>query len=105
MTEVGLLAGYKAKGDLLGLVLDHMPGYVPPVQAPEATEWQARTPAWAGGEEDCFQSRTRAMVKIEDGCNDFCTFCIIPFTRGMPRSTATNEVVRLVNQRLDAGYR
>ena len=45
------------------------------------------------------------MVKIEDGCNDFCTFCIIPFTRGMPRSTPSNEVVRLVCQRLDAGYR
>src|SRR5689334_6966496 len=95
MPEVGLLAGYKAKDNLLGLVLDHMPGYVPAAQAPGATEWEHRTPTWAGGEGDDFHGRTRAMVKIEDGCNDFCTFCIIPFTRGMPRSTPTNEVVRL----------
>jgi threonylcarbamoyladenosine tRNA methylthiotransferase MtaB len=44
------------------------------------------------------------MVKIEDGCNDFCTFCIIPFTRGMPRSTPTNRIVEIVNQRLSEGF-
>ena len=55
MPEVGLLAGYKAKDNLLGLVLDHMPGYIPPVSASEASEapeWEARTPAWASGDED-----------------------------------------------------
>jgi threonylcarbamoyladenosine tRNA methylthiotransferase MtaB len=45
------------------------------------------------------------MLKVEDGCNDFCTFCIIPFTRGMPRSTPTNEVVRLANLRVAEGYK
>ena len=47
--------------------------------------------------------RTRAMVKVEDGCNDFCTFCIIPYTRGMPRSTPTARVIELVNERVAAG--
>jgi len=45
------------------------------------------------------------MVKVEDGCNDFCTFCIIPFTRGMPRSTPTNQVVESVNRLLGEGYK
>lgn len=108
MDEVGLVLGYKQKDDLLGLVLERMPGYVPPstVSIPHEPE---RTPSWAGGEEGDldpeFQARTRAMVKIEDGCNDFCTFCIIPFTRGMPRSTPTHEVVRLVRQRLSEGFK
>lgn len=107
MDEVGLVIGYKQKDDLLGLVLERMPGYVP--SAPAVEHEPERTPSWAGGEEGDlgpeFQARTRAMVKIEDGCNDFCTFCIIPFTRGMPRSTPTNEVVRIVRQRLDEGFK
>ncbi|MFL5735075.1 MAG: tRNA (N(6)-L-threonylcarbamoyladenosine(37)-C(2))-methylthiotransferase MtaB [Chloroflexia bacterium] len=129
MPEVGVVVGYKAKDDLLGLVLDWMPGYEPPEHALDAGEWAARTPSWAGGDLDDgrwtmddggkdigssaagpdtdpdFKQRTRAMVKVEDGCNDFCTFCIIPFTRGMPRSTPTNEVVRLANRRVEAGYK
>jgi threonylcarbamoyladenosine tRNA methylthiotransferase MtaB len=109
MDEVGLVIGYKQKDDLLGLVLERMPGYVhsAPVSIERETE---RVPSWAGGEDEGeldpeFRARTRAMAKIEDGCNDFCTFCIIPFTRGMPRSTPTNEVVRTVRQRLDEGFK
>nr|MDQ5825945.1 MiaB/RimO family radical SAM methylthiotransferase [Chloroflexota bacterium] len=104
----GLVLGYKQKDDLLSLVLERMPGYAPPATTVVDHE-QARTPSWAGGEEGDldseFQARTRAMVKIEDGCNDFCTFCIIPFTRGMPRSMPTNEVVRIVRQRLSEGFK
>ena len=109
MDEVGVVVGYKAKDGLLGLVLDRMPGYVPAMQAAPMLEDSPHTPSWAGGDEGDLDpdhaGRTRAMVKIEDGCNDFCTFCIIPFTRGMPRSTPTNEVVRLVRQRLEEGFR
>jgi len=47
--------------------------------------------------------RTRAMVKVEDGCNDFCTFCSIPFTRGMPRSTPTGGVLERVRARVAGG--
>ena len=45
--------------------------------------------------------RTRGFVKIEDGCNNFCSFCIIPFMRGRVRSkdfdTAVNEINTLAN--------
>ena len=108
MPEVGVIIGYREKDNLLGLVLDQMQDYVPVIQNPKSKIQNQKVPSWAGGEEAAnldFQSRTRAMVKIEDGCNDFCTFCIIPFTRGMPRSTPTNEVVRMVNQRLAEGYK
>jgi threonylcarbamoyladenosine tRNA methylthiotransferase MtaB len=107
MDEVGLVVGYKAKDELLGLVLERMPHYRPPTGPPAPNEQIDRTPSWAGGEDTGldFKSRTRAMVKIEDGCNDFCTFCIIPFTRGMPRSTPTNEVVRIISERLEEGYK
>ena len=105
MPEVGMVVGYKHKDDLLQLVLDklsplrHVNGSSLPRPEPE-------TPTWPGeSEAEEFQSDTRAMVKVEDGCNDFCTFCIIPFTRGMPRSTPTGEVVERVNRLLGEGYK
>lgn len=38
-------------------------------------------------------THTRAFLKIQDGCNNFCTYCIIPYTRGRVRSKALNDVV------------
>mgnify|MGYP003079924486 FL=1 len=41
---------------------------------------------------DDFQGRTRAFVKIEDGCNRFCSYCIIPYARGRVRSRPLEEL-------------
>ena len=38
-------------------------------------------------------SRTRAYLKIQDGCNNFCSYCLIPFVRGRSRSRDLNEIV------------
>ena len=48
---------------------------------------------------------TRGLVKIEDGCNMRCSFCIIPSTRGRQRSRSVAEVVREVRGLVEAGYR
>ena len=47
---------------------------------------------------------TRAYIKVQDGCNQFCTFCIIPFARGRVRSRSEAEVVREVEQLARNGY-
>ncbi len=49
--------------------------------------------------------RTRAMLKIEDGCVNFCTYCIIPYTRGRVRSLPIAEVQRQAKELQDEGYR
>ncbi|WP_277587175.1 tRNA (N(6)-L-threonylcarbamoyladenosine(37)-C(2))-methylthiotransferase MtaB [Psychrobacillus antarcticus] len=51
-----------------------------------------------------FADRTRASLKIQEGCNNFCTFCIIPWARGLMRSRDPEEVVRQAKQLVDAGY-
>ena len=49
--------------------------------------------------------RTRAMVKIQDGCENYCTFCIIPFVRGRAASRPLPETVAAVEQAAASGYR
>ena len=55
----------------------------------------------AGG----LQERTRAMLKVQDGCTNFCTYCIIPYTRGPIRSAPLETAVAQAKQLEQAGYR
>lgn len=52
-----------------------------------------------------FTDRTRASLKIQEGCNNFCTFCIIPWARGLMRSRNPEDVVKQAQQLVDAGYK
>ena len=47
---------------------------------------------------------TRAYVKVQDGCNQFCSYCIIPYTRGRVRSRNLQDVYEEVKKLADAGY-
>ncbi len=50
------------------------------------------------------RNRIRAQVKVQDGCNQFCTYCIIPYTRGRVRSRPAERVVDEVSQLVAAGF-
>lgn len=50
-------------------------------------------------------SRTRAMLKVEDGCVNFCTYCIIPFARGPVRSLPLETAVEQTKELRQEGYR
>ena len=52
-----------------------------------------------------FTDRTRATLKIQEGCNNFCTFCIIPWARGLMRSRDPEKVVEQAAQLVDQGYK
>ncbi|KIH71796.1 tRNA (N(6)-L-threonylcarbamoyladenosine(37)-C(2))-methylthiotransferase MtaB [Salinicoccus roseus] len=52
-----------------------------------------------------FTDRTRATLKIQEGCNNFCTFCIIPWARGLMRSRDPEKVVEQAQQLVDEGYK
>lgn len=50
------------------------------------------------------QSRIRANIKIEDGCNNFCSYCIIPYARGPVRSRDIGRIVEEVEKLAESGY-
>lgn len=51
------------------------------------------------------KSRTRAFVKIQDGCDSFCSYCIIPTLRGKPVSKPENEIINEVEKLVSEGYK
>ena len=52
-----------------------------------------------------FNTRTRALVKIEDGCENFCSYCIIPYVRGRVRSKRPEKVIDEVKRLVNNGYK
>ena len=54
---------------------------------------------------DKFENHTRAFVKVQDGCNNFCSYCIIPYTRGNIRSKDKDIVIKEIKTLTDNGYK
>ena len=50
------------------------------------------------------QEHTRAYIKIQDGCNQFCSYCLIPFARGRVRSRKSEDIVEEITGLAKAGY-
>ena len=54
---------------------------------------------------DKYETHTRAFVKVQDGCNNYCSYCIIPYTRGNVRSKPLNKVIEEVTNLAKNGYK
>ncbi len=54
---------------------------------------------------DHFAAHTRAFVKVQDGCNSYCTYCIIPYVRGRSRSRPLADIVREIEGLVKNGYK
>jgi threonylcarbamoyladenosine tRNA methylthiotransferase MtaB len=54
---------------------------------------------------DCMHERTRAFLKIQDGCDYYCSYCAVPYGRGSPRSLDFARVVSQAEQLVDNGYK
>jgi threonylcarbamoyladenosine tRNA methylthiotransferase MtaB len=54
---------------------------------------------------DQFGGHTRAFVKVQDGCNSFCTYCTIPYVRGRSRSRRVEDILREVRTLIKQGYK
>jgi len=52
-----------------------------------------------------FLYNTRAYVKIQDGCDNYCTYCLIPYVRGKSRSRKEDEIITEIQSLVDSGYK
>jgi threonylcarbamoyladenosine tRNA methylthiotransferase MtaB len=52
-----------------------------------------------------YQEQIRYFIKIQDGCEQYCSYCIIPYSRGKPRSRNRNEIIKEAKKALAAGYK
>jgi len=97
MEGVSLVLGHSAKFALLGEVerLFDPSGYGHSV-FPDSTEFVS---SWSFGD------RTRSFVKIQDGCDYYCSYCTIPLARGHSRSDSTGNVIRNVKEAVQAGVK
>jgi threonylcarbamoyladenosine tRNA methylthiotransferase MtaB len=62
-------------------------------------------PVFDGAVPGTNNDRTRPNLKIQDGCDNRCSFCVIPYVRGQSRSLPLRQILREVNALVDSGYR
>ncbi|MEW6055899.1 MAG: tRNA (N(6)-L-threonylcarbamoyladenosine(37)-C(2))-methylthiotransferase MtaB [Bdellovibrionota bacterium] len=79
----------KAVADKLGIVLDR--------HEPDPEIYWGQLPIKKG--------KTRAFIKIQEGCNDYCTYCIIPYARGKSRSVPTALILDEIRRLCDLGIK
>ena len=119
---VNLVVGNSHKHELAGIALDK-PGreansstFVPLSGLTENREPRtensifvsdifAHTELLAAPVFDAANERTRPNLKIQDGCDNRCSFCVIPYVRGQSRSLTPDRIIREVNTLVAAGYR
>jgi len=97
---VTMVAGNVEKGDILGLVRAMAAGVKRAVEGDIRRVTEFSTPA-AG----VFAGRTRAFLKIQDGCDSFCSYCVVPHGRGKSRSLAAKDVLERLQAMSAAGHR
>lgn len=99
---VNLILGTDDRGRIVELVEQCMAGDGDPVFAVgDIMKTRKYEQLWVTGYDD----RTRAYVKIEDGCNEFCSYCIIPYARGPIRSRPVEDIVTEVTALAKSGFR
>ena len=102
--KVARVFGNKEKGDILTFLEDLELSPATPTDTPvslcDELEAPLTTPAppWTG-------ERTRALLKVQDGCSAFCSFCIIPYVRGRMQSRPLPEIIEEARNFAAEGYK
>lgn len=88
LTEADIVLGNKTNAQLTQAILD----FAATKQRKVIVSAHERTDAYIGVGAASFEGHTRAFLKIQDGCNRYCTYCIIPRSRGFSRSRPLPEI-------------
>ena len=96
LPEVSLIINNNAKPSLPQSAIAALQTQTPPTQEPDPP---ADTPPSAN------PTRTRAMIKIQEGCDQVCAYCIVPKVRGRERSIPPETIIAQINRRAADGFR
>ena len=101
LDEADIILGNKRRGDIVDVLKDYFENrrritFIPPYEKQD--EYESLSVS-------SFSDRTRAFLKIEDGCNRFCSYCIIPFARGRVRSASIEEIKNGIHTFEQNGYK
>ena len=99
--EVDVIGGSAGREEFLQQMLKTMEDRQPRQLLDEALKRRSFEVLPAGG----LAGRTRAMLKVQDGCCNFCSYCIIPYTRGPIRSATVELAIQQAKALADRGYR
>ena len=99
--EVDVIGGSGGRQEFIGLLLAELEAKEHRESVDNALRRREFEILPAGGLEE----RTRAMLKVQDGCVNFCTYCIIPYTRGPIRSAPVEVAVEQAKELAARGYR
>lgn len=97
---VNILLGNKGKGDILTLINNYLKN-----KENYTYFTNERNLDFEAMQVKKFTTHTRAFIKIQDGCNNFCSYCIIPYTRGSIRSKNFEEIIDEVRILVLSGHK
>ncbi|MGN0674268.1 MAG: tRNA (N(6)-L-threonylcarbamoyladenosine(37)-C(2))-methylthiotransferase MtaB, partial [Oscillospiraceae bacterium] len=101
ITEADIVTGTKNRAELPKLLED----YISQKHRITSVCEYGRNEQFEHMSNKSFENNTRAFVKIQDGCGMFCTYCIIPYSRGNFRSKPLEDIISEVSELAEAGYR
>ncbi len=99
--EADIVTGTRERGSIFGLVQQFITDKKRVVRIVQHEKGEAFEKMCAKG----FFERTRAFVKIQDGCNRYCSYCIIPTARGPLRSKAIEDIIDEISALAKEGYK
>ena len=118
MPEVDLVMGNNRKSEICGLVMEKYmakSSAEAPAEGPDADRGHAEVRVIPRDELTFYEDlgkiksasdeMSRAYIKIQDGCDRFCSYCLIPYARGPVRSRSADEIVEEVRDLVEAGFR
>lgn len=101
LTEADIILGNKSNKKIIDAINDFL---ADKRQAVRVVAHQ-RNDNYQGTEIDTFDGHTRAFIKIQDGCNRYCSYCIIPKARGFSRSRPLDNIKTEITKLANAGYK
>lgn len=100
IAEVDLMIGTKHRADILAYIEAHLRDVSQRDFVSDIMKEKVFEPLMISE----VKGKTRAFIKIQEGCNQFCTYCIVPFARGPVRSRDRQQIIDEVKRVVDIGY-